>query len=401
MGVGLILGLAFGLVASATGSSTLISIATGVEPLGTIFVNLIRMVVVPLVVTTVFTGVVRLGDPKHLGQIGAIALGFFWSTTLVAIVIGMGVMKLLLPFAPPTVPPAAEQRALEKLPGTVDFIMGLIPTNIVEVAARGALLPLIVFAVLFGAAAITLKEDVRSRLTGFADAVTQTLIRLVYWILWIAPIGVFALAAGVAARSGWSMLQNLAIFVGGVIGGLLIFFFTFYLPVICYFGKISPGRYLKACVAPVAIAFSTTSSAAALPTLFESAADLGLAPEASGFVLSLGAAINRVGSALFQGAAIMFLAALYDVTIPPAALGGAIFATFLVSQTVASVPSASIVTLAPALGTLGIPLAGLGVLFGVDRIPDMFRTSTQAAGHLGAAIIADRQTGRRKEPGAP
>jgi Na+/H+-dicarboxylate symporter len=109
-------------------------------------------------------------------------------------------------------------------------------------------------------------------------------------------------------------------------------------------------------------------------------------------VLSLAAAINRVGSALFQGAAIMFLASLYNVPIPPAALGGAIFATFLVSQTVASVPSAGIVTLAPALGTLGIPLAGMGVLFGVDRIPDMFRTSTQVAGHLGAAVVADRLT---------
>ena len=121
MGIGLILGLTFGLVASATGSPALISFATGIEPAGTAFVNLIRMVVVPLVATTVFTGVVRLGDPRRLGRLGAITLTFFWSTTLVAIVIGMGVMKLLLPFAPHTVPPAAEPRTLEKLPGTIDF----------------------------------------------------------------------------------------------------------------------------------------------------------------------------------------------------------------------------------------------------------------------------------------
>src|SRR5581483_11811186 len=113
MGIGLLLGLLFGLVASATGSPAMISLATGIEPVGTAFVNLIRMVVVPLVGTTVFTGVVRLGDPRRLGRLGAITLAFFWSTTLVAIVIGMGVMKILLPFAPATTPPAAEQRALE------------------------------------------------------------------------------------------------------------------------------------------------------------------------------------------------------------------------------------------------------------------------------------------------
>jgi len=106
---------------------------------------------------------------------------------------------------------------MEKLPGAVDFFLSLIPTNIVDVAARGALLPLIVFAVLFGAAAATLDEDAQARLTGLADAITKALVRLVYWILWTAPVGVFALAAAVTARSGWSMIQNLAILVAGVI----------------------------------------------------------------------------------------------------------------------------------------------------------------------------------------
>ncbi len=392
MAVGLILGLAFGLVASATGSPGLIAAATGIEPLGTAFVNLIRMVVVPLVATTVFTGVVRLGDPRRLGRLGAIALGFFWSTTLIAIVIGMTVMKVLLPFAPPTVPPAAEPQTLAKLPGTVDFLLSLIPTNVIDVAAKGALLPLIVFTVFFAAAASTLPEQSQAKLTGIAESITQALVRMTCWILWTAPVGVFALAAAVTARSGWSMLQNLAIFVGGVIAGLLVFFFGVYLPVICYLGKIRPGRFLKACVAPVAIAFSTTSSAAALPALFESADELHLSPSVAGFVLSLGAAINRTGSALFQGAAIVFLAALYNVTLTPAALLAAVFATFVVAQTVASVPSASIVSMVPALGSLGIPLAGLGVLLGVDRIPDMFRTSTQVTGHLGAAVVANQLT---------
>src|SRR5206468_679615 len=159
---GLIAGLAFGLVAGASGSNRLVGLATSIEPLGSAFVNLIRMVVVPLVATTV-TGVARLGDLRRVGRLGAIALGFFFSTTIVAIV-------------------------------------------------------------LFGAAAGTLPEASRARLTTLADSVTQALIRMVHWILWIAPFGVFALAAAVTARSGWSMLQNLAVFIGGVIGGLVVFF---------------------------------------------------------------------------------------------------------------------------------------------------------------------------------
>ena len=396
MAAGLVLGLTFGLIASATESPRLIAFATGIEPAGTAFVNLLRMIVVPLVATTVFTGVVRLGDPRRLGRIGAVTLGFFWTTTLIAIVVGMVMMKLVLPFAPPTVPPEAVDQAATKLPGTVDFLLSLIPANVVDVAARGLLLPLIVFTIFFAAATATLPEETQTRLTGIADACTQALVRMTYWILWVAPVGVFALAASVTARSGWSMLQNLAIFVGGVIVALFVFFFAIYIPLICYLGKVSPRAFLKAAVAPIAIAFSTTSSAAALPALFEAAEELKLSPSVAGFVLSLGAAINRTGSALFQGASVIFLASLYQVPLSSAGLVAAVFAIVITAQTVASVPSASIVAMTPALGTLGIPLAGLGVLLGVDRIPDMFRTCVQVTGHLGAAAVANQLAGPGK-----
>src|SRR5215212_7957514 len=219
------------------------------------------------------------------------------------------------------------------------------------------------------------------------------MIRLVHWILWVAPVGVFALAASLTARSGWSMLQNLAIFITGVLIGLAVFFVVVYLNGVRFFGRVSVERYLKACLAPAAIAFSTTSSAASLPALFESAAALGLSPAASGFVLSLGAAINRAGSALFQGAALVFLARIYGVSISPAALGSAVFTILLISQTVASVPSASVITLAPVLASMGIPVSALAILLGVDRIPDMARTATQVTGHLVAAAVAERFAG--------
>ncbi|MFI5311686.1 MAG: dicarboxylate/amino acid:cation symporter [Gemmatimonadales bacterium] len=393
--LGLVLGLAFGIVAAVTGSPALAAGARAIAPVGTAFVQLVRMVVVPLVAATVFTGVARLGDPRRLGRLGAITLAFFWSTTLVAIAVGMTVMRLALPFAPATVAPAGDAPAVERLPGIVDFLVGLVPVNPIDAAAKGAMLPLIVFVVFFAAAASSLAPEARERLIGLADAIALSMVKLVHWILRVAPVGVFALAASTAALAGWSMLQNLALFVAAVLAGLVAFFLLVYLSAVRAIGGVSPVRFVRACVAPVALAMATTSSAAALPALFESADSLGLSRPVSSFVLSLGSAINRTGSALFQGAAIVFLASLYHVTFTPASVTAAILTTFLMSQTVAGVPSAGIMTLAPALGALGIPLSGLTLLFGVDRIPDMVRTATQVTGHLATAVVVERYAGAR------
>lgn len=389
--LGLAAGLAVGLGAAAgSPEGAFARLSHAVEPVGTVFISLIRMVVVPIVATTVFSGVVRLGDPRRLGRLGAVTLGFFLVTMLIAIVIGMVVMRLALPFASLTTPLPAGDRPLEKLPGTVDFFLGLVPTNIVDVAARGALLPLVVFSVLFGAAVATLPEDARRPLTTLADAITEAMVRLVHWVLWTAPVGVFALAAAATAQSGWEMLQNLAVFVIAVLTALTIFVLAVYLPSIRFLGGIPVGRFLRAASGPTLIGASATSSTAALPAMLDVASrELGVPPGVAGFVLSLGAAINRTGSALFQGAAIIFLASLYGVSIPPATLVATVFAVLVVAMTVAGVPSAGLVTLAPILGTVGVPTAGLALLFGVDRIPDMARTAVHVIGHLGAAVVAN------------
>jgi Na+/H+-dicarboxylate symporter len=191
------------------------------------------------------------------------------------------------------------------------------------------------------------------------------------------------------------MLQSLAVLIVAVLFGLVTFYASVYLTAVRLVGGVPISRFVSACVGPVALAFTTTSSAASLPALYESAAELGLSESISSFVLSLGSAINRTGSALFQGAAIIFFAAQYGITLSPSALAGPALTTFLIAQTVAGVPSAGVVTLAPALSTLGIPLGGLPMLLGVDRIPDMVRTATQVTGHLAAAIVVERLAGTR------
>ncbi|MCG6958170.1 MAG: dicarboxylate/amino acid:cation symporter [Gemmatimonadetes bacterium] len=391
---GLVLGLILGIVASATGSPFLLAVATGSAPFGTVFMNAIRMVVIPLVMAVVFSGVARLGNPRKLGRLGASTLAFFWITLVPAILFGMAIMRLGLVFAPAvSVPQAAAQQAPE-LPGFVDFLVSLVPSNPFAAASSGALLPLIVFTALLAAATGTLPDAPRARLMELADAVGAALIKLVYWILWIAPIGVFGLAAPVTAKMGWGLVANLAVFVVTVIVGLAIFLGLVFLPLVRGVAGVGPLRFLRGTFGGAAIAFSTTSTVAALPVMLEEAEEnLRLSPTISTLVLPLGASMYRPGSALFQGAAIIFLAHLYQVPIPAAAVGGAFLATFLVSLTVAPVPSSGVVTLAPALDAVGIPLSGLAILLGIDRIPDMFRSTVNALGQITTTALMDRWVG--------
>ena len=395
---GLVLGLITGLLAAA-GSDLFMVIALGSAPLGTAFMNAIRMVVIPLVMAVIFSGVANLGDLRRLGRLGGTTLGFFWATIPPAIVIGMGTMFVGRRFDPDVSAPAAAAREAPVLPSLVDFLVDLIPSNPFAAASAGALLPLIVFTALFAAAAGSLEEEPRQRLIGFAEAASEALIKLVWWILWTAPIGIFGLAAPVTAQLGWGLIQSLAVFVVSVVLALGIYVGVVYLPILKFVGGVGPMKFLGGTFGATSVAFSTTSTAAALPvTLDEVHRNLGVSETVTDLVVPLGASMYRAGSALFQGAAIIFLAHLYDTPIPAAALGGAVLATFLVSLTVAPVPSSGVVTLAPALDTLGVPLAGLSILLGIDRIPDMFRTSVNLMGQMTTAVVVDTWVGG-EDPG--
>jgi len=196
---GLAAGLALGLLAAATGSELLATLAEGVRPLGELFLHAVRMVVIPLVVATVFAGVCALGEPGRLGRLGGATLAFFWGTTLVGIALGMGLMRLGTRFAAGVQPEAEASGVSEEIPGVFELPLRLVPPNPIAAAAEGELLPLLVFTVLFAAAAGTLEEERRTRLEELAMAVRDALVRLVRWILWTAPLGIFGLVAPATA----------------------------------------------------------------------------------------------------------------------------------------------------------------------------------------------------------
>ena len=391
--VGLALGLVVGLLAAVTDVVVMDSLIRAAAPLGTLFINAIRMVVIPLVVTTIFIGVASLGNPKTVGKLGGSALGFFWGTTIPAIIIGITFMKIALDIWPATVQAGTPGAAPPEIPGLLDFFLGLIPANPFAAASEGALLPLIVFTILLAVAAGALAEERRERLITLARDVSAMFVKLIHWILWAAPVGVFGLTAPVMAQLGLGLLTSLLVFVSTVVIGLFVFMALFYLSLVRFVGGKGVGEFIRGVAGTYTIGFSTTSSVASLPVMFEDAHNLDVSPPVASLVLSLGAAINRAGSALFQGATLVLLAALSGVSLSATALVSAGMVGLLVAMSVAPVPSASVVTLAPILETAGVPLTGLGIMLGIDRIPDMFRSATNTTGHVACAVVVEGLVG--------
>jgi len=401
MAIGLVAGLALGLAAAITKSPLLLAVSgQWLRPLGTLFSNLLSMVVIPLVATALFAGIAGLGDLRRVGRLGVRTLGFFWGTTLAAILIGVGVAALLLPLAPITPDQLAELRqaaaadsgavghAAAQITTGARVMVELIPSNPVRAAVDGNLLPLIVFVTIFAVAAAALPDEKRHELADLADVTAQALIRIVHWVLLLAPLGIFAIAAGAVAKFGLDLITTMMVFIVTVIAGLTVLIGFVYLPAVTLVGPLGAGPYLRAIRASLLMAFSTTSSISTLPVMFEDAErDLRLSRSVASFVLPLGASVGRAGSALFQAVAVLFMARLYGV---PLGLGGTFqagAAVFLTSLTVASVPSASIVSLVPAFTAAGLPITGLQLLLGFDRVPDMFRTMTNVFGTLTAATV--------------
>ncbi len=413
MGIGLLAGLLLGLVAAALagrGHGELLAATQGLRPIGTLFLNLLSMVVIPLVATALFAGIARLGNLRRVSRLVIRTLAFFWGTALVAIAIGFLVGSIVLPQA--AVSPEQQQalraaavadsgfiqKAAEDLPTGARFIVELIPANPVKAAVDGNLLPVIVFVTFLALAAAALPEEKRTVLIELADVATEALIKIVHWVLLLAPLGILALVAPIVAQYGWGLVKAMLWFIAAVILGLMLFIGAVYIPAVAIMGRLEPGRFLRAAFPSMMMGFSTTSSLATLPTMFQAAeGDLHISRSIAGFALPLGASVNRAGSALYQAVAVLFIARLYGIPFGFNEMFAAAAAVFLASLTVASVPSASVVSLLPAFTATGLPISGLSILIGVDRIPDMFRTMTNVTGHLTGAVVIPALEGESRE----
>lgn len=403
---GLLAGLLLGLGASAQGPGALMDVATGVEPVGTIWMNLLRMCVVPLVVSAIVSGVGSLGDLRRLGRVGARTFGFVSVTIVLGSLFGLAVALLLVQLAPVSAQAAAHLRETaaasaaqitqqtQQVQGLKQFLLDLVPANPVKAAADGTLLPLVVFSVLIGAAVGGLVDAQRKAVLGLSDAVVSALIRLITWIMVLAPIGVACLAAPLAARFGFEALRSLAMFVVSVVVAITLFALTVFPLATKWLVRVPVGRFARAITPGVTVGFTTASSMAALPAMMDTAlVDLKISPAIASFVLPLTATVNRPGGAIYQATAVVFMGSLYGVHLGPAQYLAAIATSFLMTLSTPGIPSATVLTAAPVMSAAGLPVESIGLLLGVDRIPDMFRTGLHALFHQTAAAVVARAEG--------
>ena len=399
----LVAGVGFGLLLSRTGAVTSEHVIAYVEPFGTIFVNAIRMTVVPLVVSLVIVGIAS-ADASRIARMGTRALVVAFAFLCLSGFVG----AILAPiaFSRLTIDPVAiatlRARAAgafvsatsQTTGGLAKWLTDLVPANPIRAAADGAMLPLIVFAVVFGVALLSIDVEHREPVVRFFRGVGEAMLRIVRWILYLAPLGVFALSLPLVARLGAVAIGALAAYVALIAVATTVFVLIVLYPAAAIFGRVSIENFARAVFPAQAVAFSSRTSLAALPALIEGAQRrLGMTPETSGFLLPLASALFRVGAAMGLTVGAVFIARLYGADLTTAQVLTAAATAVLTSFSIPGIPGGSIIAMVPVLASVGLPTEGIGVLLGVDTIPDAFRTTANVTGQMAAAVIAERRRG--------
>ncbi len=403
---GAVVGVGANLISSTTGATGWTESVQKLEPIGTAFIRLITMIVVPLVVASLVGGAASLGDLGTLGRIGGKTIAFYLTTTAVAVTIGLVLSNVIQPGS--GLDQVAQQQLLQEFggdaqsrielaqeaPGIIQVLLSMIPRNPVGAAANGDMLPLIVFSLLFGAAAAGLPEDKKRPLLGFFDGVNEVSMKIIHWIMLVAPYAVFALIASITARFGMDILRSLLVYSITVVAGLLIHALFTYGMIIRFLSRLSVKKFYSAVRDAQILAFSTSSSNATLPVSMTAAQEnLGVSNRVSSFVLPLGATINMDGTALYQGVAVMFIAQVFGIDLSWTQQLMVVLTATLASVGAAGVPSAGIITLALVLTQAGVPETGIALILGVDRILDMCRTTVNVTGDLTATTFIARTEG--------
>ena len=374
--------------------------------LGTVFKLLLLMIIAPLVLSSIVCGVASLGDVRQLGPLGAKTLVYYMVTTFVAVALGLALVNLLRPGVVRTqegrdaiakfrasVPAQARVHTPQTIPGFLRKQIDKTLRNPFEALATGNVLSIIVFALLLGATLTTIGESGEPLLNLF-ESLNAAMMRITDLVLRFAPIGVFGLMAVFVSETGWSGLRWLAAYMATVVTGLGIHAFVV-LPLVLYVTtRRSPLAFASQMKEALLISFTTASSSATLPVTMECAEQrAGVPRRVAGFVLPLGATVNMDGTALYEAVAAMFIAQLYGIDMSFGQQVLIFLTATLAAVGAAGIPSAGTVTMAMVLTAVGLPLEGIGIILGVDRILDMCRTTVNVWGDaVGAAVVAQYET---------
>jgi len=354
------------------------------------------MTVIPLVIALVITGVASAVDLRHVGRLGTRAL-----PTFIVLLFAGGLFALLLaPIAldrlsigegiATSLQGSASNTAAPPMPGLIERIVAIVPANPVRAAVDAAMLPLIVFTLIFAVALARVDPARREPVTRLFESVADAMLVVVRWVLAFAPLGIFALALGLAARLGAAAAGALVFYMVTLSGVLLLFTLVLY-GVAAIIGRAPLAQFAAALAPAQAVAFSSRSSLAALPALIAGARERLHAPPAiTGFVLPLAVSVFRINVPIAWVVGALFLGKLYGVDLGGSELIGLVVTATLISFSVPGIPSASLFLLAPVLVDLGLPAEGAGILIAVDAIPDMFKTTLNVTSHLTVATVVNR-----------
>ena len=391
-----------------------------IAPFGTIFVNLLKLIAVPLVFSSLVTGIASLADISQLSRMGGKTIGIYLVTTAVAITIGLVLVNVLEPgsLMPPEVGielQQAYQSNVDEKAASVEIVrergplqplVDIVPTNIVGAASSNrSMLQVVFFSLLFGIGLMLVQTEATATVARFISGMNAVIIKIVDMIMLIAPIGIFALMAGtITAIAGddlgtiLRLLQALGFYSLVVIMGLLLHVVFVYGFIIRFFTPHTLKKFFTGIAPAQLVAFSTSSSAATLPVSFECVEEnLGVSKEVSSFVLPIGATINLDGTALYQGVAAVFIAQVLGIPLDFTAQLTIVLTALLASIGAAPVPGAGLIMLVIVLEAIGVPSAGVALILGVDRILDMVRTATNVTGDCTVTVFVDASEKRAEE----
>jgi Na+/H+-dicarboxylate symporter len=411
--IALVVGMAAGIAVSTSDVAWLRASVRAIEPLGTVFINAIRMTVIPLVVGSLVAGVASTRDLTSIGRIGRRALTFYIVTLFMAA--GFAALVGPLAFSGITIDPAAvaalrastaeaAARATETartVPTFAEWLVNLVPPNPIKSAADGAMLPLIVFTLAFAIALSRIEDARRDVVVRFFQGIAETALVLVQWVLKFAPVGVFALALALAVRLGASAAGAVASYM--IIVSLLAVLFVVLImyPIAVALGKRPLREFARAIFPVQAVAFSSRSSLAALPAMMESArTQLHLPERVVAFLIPLSASLYRVGAAIGMTIGVVFVAKLYGLEMTTPQLATIVVTVVITTFSVPGIPGGSIISMVPVLIAADLPVEGIGILLGADTIPDMFRTTANASADMVAAVAVGGKEPADEAPSA-
>ncbi|MDG1718329.1 MAG: dicarboxylate/amino acid:cation symporter [Flavobacteriales bacterium] len=410
--IGMVLGVVYGLIANKLGWVDFTN--DWIKPWGKIFVNLLKLIAVPLVFASLIKGVASLSDISKLSRIGGKTIAIYLVSTVIAVTIGLLLVNTVKPgdgFDKDSISKTEqiEEGASKKIKaaenvkdgGPLRFLVDIVPTNIFEAASNNRnMLQVIFFAILFGISLVMLPNEKTTYVKGFFDGINDIILQIVDIIMMAAPYGVFALLGGLVVDFGASaeLFIALAKYSVTVIVGLLLMILVVYPLIFRIFTKMKYKNFFKGIMPAQMLAFSTSSSAATLPVTMERCEDhLGVSEEVSSFVLPLGATINMDGTSLYQAVAAVFIAQAYGMDLDMGQQLTIVLTATLASIGAAAVPGAGMVMLVIVLGAIGVPTEGLALIFGVDRLLDMMRTVVNVTGDATVATVVASTEGQLRE----